>query len=283
MVLKTKRFTAAAAGLLLTAAAYGQVAAEAKKGIYYSATSVTDADAYTRQRCVLDLYVPPGAQGFATIVWFHEGDFGSGTRTVPSVFRGRGFAVAAPDYRLTPDVTCEQAIADAAQAVAYVLRNVEGLGGDPARVFVAGSRAGGYLAALIALDKSLLAACGLKDATVAGFVSINGTACTHPAVLRERGGEVVGRVIADTLAPVRHVRRDAPPVLLVTADHRIEESELYESNAYMWRMLRVAGHRNNRLCELQGYGCDDLDMFLALVPRFVEEQCKKLDDGEDRK
>ena len=192
-------------------------------------------------------------------------------------------AVAAPDYRLSPKATCEQAIADAAQAVAYVLRNIETLGGDPTRVFVAGSGAGGYLAGLVVLDTSLLAQCGVKDAKLAGLVSINGTACTHPTVLKQRGGEFVGRIVADQLSPMHHIRRDAPPILLVTADRRLEKSELYESNAYMWRMLQVVRHRTSRLCELQGYTCQDLDMSLPLVPRFVEEQCRKLAAAEDRK
>ena len=269
--------------MFLTTAVYGQDIGKVQKDIYYSATPAKDADAYTKERCVLDLYLPTGVKGFPTVVWFHEGDLSSGTRTIPEVFKNHGFAVAAPDYRLSPKVKCETAIADATQAVAYILRNIEGLGGDPARVFVAGSRTGGYLAGLIGLDKSLLAACGLEGAKLAGLVSINGTACTQPAILRERGGDVVGRVIADKLAPMYHVRRDAPAVLLATADHRIEKSELYESNAYMWRMLKVSKHQNCRLCELQGYGCDDLDMFLPLVPRFVEEQCKKLDDKGGKK
>ena len=224
--------------LLLAAPVQGQIAAgpsaaQIREAVYYSATPRKTADEYTRERCVLDLYLPAKVTGFPTVVWFHEGDLESGERAIPKVFRNRGLAVAAPDYRLSPKATCEQAIADAAQAVAYVLWHIEALGGDPTRVFVAGSGAGGYLAGLVVLDTSLLAQCGVKDAKLAGLVSINGTASTHPTVLKQRGGEFVGRIVADTLSPMHHIRRDAPPILLVTADRRLEKSELYESNVYM--------------------------------------------------
>jgi hypothetical protein len=268
---------------ILVATALGQVIGGSAPGsiraaISYSTTPPEEMRAHEKQRCVFDLYLPAGRPAFATLVWFHEGDFRSGTRTIPELLRTESFAVAAPDYRLVPTVTCEEAIQDAARAVACVFRTIESLGGDPGRIFLGGSGTGAYLAELIALDPSLLAGCGLADVSVAGLVAINGTACTHPAVVQERGGEAVGRIIADRFAPMHHVRRDAPPILLATADRRIETSELYESNAYMWRMLQVAGHRTSRICELQGYGRKDLDMFLPLVTRFVQTQCALLDD-----
>nr|MBP9874385.1 hypothetical protein [Haliscomenobacter sp.] len=41
------------------------------------------ADAYIRERCVLDLYVPTGEKGFPTVVWFHGGGLTGGNKSVP--------------------------------------------------------------------------------------------------------------------------------------------------------------------------------------------------------
>jgi hypothetical protein len=55
------------------------------------------------------------------------------------------------------------------------------------------------------------------------------------------------------MAPLYHVRRDAPPVLLITGDRERELLGRYEETAYFWRMLKVAGHTDVQLIELKGY------------------------------
>src|SRR3954468_5082928 len=37
-------------------------------------------DAYERERCKLDLYLPEGAKGFATVVWFYGGGMEGGEK-----------------------------------------------------------------------------------------------------------------------------------------------------------------------------------------------------------
>ena len=56
------------------------------------------------------------------------------------------------------------------------------------------------------------------------------------------------------MAPLFHVRNDAPPLLLITGDRELEMLGRYEENAYMMRMMKVAGHNKTRLMELDGYG-----------------------------
>jgi hypothetical protein len=55
------------------------------------------------------------------------------------------------------------------------------------------------------------------------------------------------------LAPLFHVRPDAPPLLMITGDRELEMLGRYEENAYMYRMMKVVGHAETRLMELDGY------------------------------
>lgn len=211
----------------------------------------TGADDYQRARCRLDLYRPADASGFATVVWFHGGGLVAGEKGVPEPLKGQGLAVAAVNYRLSPRARAPSYVEDAAAAVAWVFRNIGAAGGDPERIIVAGASAGAYLALLVGLDRRWLAARGVEADRIRGIVSLTGQAVTHFTVREERGGSGT-RPEVDDLAPLRHVRGDAPPILLVTGDRELELLGRYEENAFFRRMLLIAGHRDVELHELPG-------------------------------
>lgn len=60
--------------------------------------------------------------------------------------------------------------------------------------------------------------------------------------------------VINDMAPLYHVRPDAPPLLLITGDRELEMQGGYEENAYFLRMMKVAKHDKSRLYELDGYG-----------------------------
>ena len=60
--------------------------------------------------------------------------------------------------------------------------------------------------------------------------------------------------IIDNLAPLYHVRNDAPPLLMITGDRELELLGRYEENAFMMRMMKIAGHQDTRIMELDGFG-----------------------------
>ena len=125
----------------------------------------------------------------------------------------------------------------AAAAVAWTFRNMESFGGDPERVFVGGASAGGYLACMVTLDPRWLGAYQIDPNRIAGLISLSGQAITHFTVRAERG--IPGhQPLVDDLAPLFHVRSDAPPILLVTGDRELELLGRYEENAYFQRILR---------------------------------------------
>ena len=53
--------------------------------------------------------------------------------------------------------------------------------------------------------------------------------------------------------PLFYVRPDAPPLIIVSGDREMEMLGRYEENAYFWRMMKVAGHKNTYIYELDGY------------------------------
>jgi hypothetical protein len=61
----------------------------------------------------------------------------------------------------------------------------------------------------------------------------------------ERGIEGT-RPVVDDLAPLYHVRKDAPPLLLITGDRELEMLGRYEENAYLMRMMKVVGHPHTK-------------------------------------
>ncbi len=219
---------------------------------YYSKT-INQSDEYISQRCVLDIYYPENMEGFATIVWFHGGGLTGGSKEIPEELKGKGICVIGVNYRLYPKVKAPKYIEDAAAAVSWVFRNIANYGGDSSLIFISGHSAGGYLTSMIGLDKRWLGAHQIDANRIAGLIPFSGHAITHFTVREERG--IPGtQPIIDDLAPLYHVRPDAPPLLLITGDRELEMLGRYEENAYLMRMMKVAGHKETRIYELDGYG-----------------------------
>ncbi|MEM8668983.1 MAG: alpha/beta hydrolase [Planctomycetota bacterium] len=211
-----------------------------------------DLTEYMRERCKLDVYHPADKKAFSTIVWFHGGGLKAGKKSIPDPLKKQGIAVVAVNYRLHPQVTAPTYIEDAAAAVAWTFKNIERFGGSSDRIFVSGHSAGGYLTSMVGLDKRWLAKHDVNADRIAGLIPYSGHTITHFTVRDERG--ISGKQpIVDDLAPLFHVRKDAPPLLLITGDREKELLGRYEENAYLWRMMQVVEHPNCQIFELDGY------------------------------
>ncbi len=233
---------------------------------YREGDALTD---YMKERCRLDVYRPLDLKGFPTVVWFHGGGLTSGSRSIPSGLQGKGFAVVAAGYRLSPRVKSPAYIEDAAAAVAWTFRHIGQYGGDTNRIFVSGHSAGGYLASMVGLDQRWLAAEGIDANLIAGLVSYSGHAITHFTIRAERNIPEK-QPLVDDLAPLFHVRKDAPPLLLITGDRELELLGSYEESAYLWRMMKEVGHPSTRLHELEGFDHGQMaEPAHGLLVRFV--------------
>ena len=188
----------------------------------------------------LDLYLPtPGAPA-PVVVWLHGGSWVAGDKApVPGVLlglRGRGFAVASVNYRLTGLNSYPAQLHDVKGAVRWLRAHAGEYGLDPSRVYVVGFSAGGHLASLAALtsgDVSLEGDVGGnrdQSSAVAGVVLYAG-----PSDIGRLAGECTGCEVsaqfqalgcsfllcgdrARVASPLTYVRAGAPPFLLLHGD-----------------------------------------------------------------
>ena len=225
---------------------------ETIQNIPYYSDETNKSDNYIKERCVLDIYYPINTKNFPVVVWFHGGGLTGGEKEIPQSLKEKGFAVVGVNYRLSPKVKAPAYIEDAAAAVAWVFKNINNYGGDTTLIFVSGYSAGGYLTTMIGLDNKWLAVHGVDANNIAGLVSLSGQAITHFTIREERG--IPGtQPIIDEFAPLYHVRKEAPPLILITGDSELELLGRYEENAYLMRMMKISGHTKTKLYKLDGY------------------------------
>ena len=60
-------------------------------------------------------------------------------------------------------------------------------------------------------------------------------------------------MIVDEFAPIHHLGRNAPPILLITGDRELELYGRYEENAYFWRMIKKTGHPDVAIAEMKNH------------------------------
>lgn len=258
----------ALAFILIGNKSFARQDSERQNNIFYYPDSSKVKDAYIKSQCRLDVYYPKNTKDFATIVWFHGGGITGGGKEIPKELMNKGVAIIGVGYRLSPKVHAPAYIEDAAAAVAWVFNHIEQYGGNKKLIFVSGHSAGGYLGTMITLDKQYLNKYKIDANSIAGLIPFSGQAITHFTVRQEQGIKDVQPTI-DKYAPLYHVRADAPPMLLITGDREKELLGRYEENAYLNRMMKLAGHKLTRLYELQGY--DHGGMAFPAFPLLLRE------------
>jgi len=241
------------------------------KDISYYPVAETKNDAYKQSICTIDLYYPKDKIGFATIVWLHGGGLTAGEKEIPKQLTEQGFAVIGVGYRLSPKAKAPAYIEDAAAATAWIFQNIQKYGGNPNAIFISGHSAGAYLALMVAMDKKYLNKYGIDANRIAGVVSLSAQVITHFTIREERGIKNTQPII-DDLAPIYHVRKDLPPILLFTGDAEKELMGRYEENAFMYRTLLLNQAEGVQLCKMDGY--DHGNMPLACYPLMLKEISK---------
>lgn len=212
----------------------------------------SDVDPLVQKMCQVDVAYKAGCTNKPVIVWFHGGGLTGGKREVPSALLVHDFIVVEVEYRLSPKVTTDTILDDAAAAVAWSFDHAEQFGGSSSKIYLAGHSAGGYLVSMIGMDRSRLQKYKKEENQLAGIISYSGHSITHFETRHQQGMPPYQGLIDET-APLYHVRADAPALLLITGDREKELYGRYEETAYFWRMLKLAGHKDVTLYELQGY------------------------------
>ena len=223
-----------------------------EKSIHYYSDAINKSDKYIDSQCTLDIYYPKDSKNFATIVWFHGGGLTGGAKEIPNSLLEKGFAVVGVGYRLSPQVKAPAYIEDAAAAIAWAFQHIENYGGRSDLIFLSGHSAGGYLTMMVGLDKKYLAKYEIDANKIAGNIPFSGQTITHFTIRKEMGIKETQPLI-DEYAPLYLVRPDAPPLMLITGDPEMELLGRYEENAYMWRMMKLAGHERTKIYKLEGF------------------------------
>ena len=182
----------------------------------------------------LNLFLPAG-EGVKKpfVVFVHGGNWDAGDRNlevggadlynnIGRYLAARGIGAAIISYRLLPEVTWREQVADVATAVRWMGAHAKDYGGSSGCVFVMGHSAGAQLAARVVLDPEA------QSGAICGVIGVSGAAydLTDQATYAidddldwyaERFGGTAGWQQA--ASPIRFVRKDArlPPFLLLYA------------------------------------------------------------------
>ena len=233
-----RKITSSIIVLLLLVPAITLAQYKQENDILYTAST----DAYAQERCKLDVYYPTDREDAPVVVWFHGGGIEGGNKHIDSELKNSGLVVVAANYRLLPKANIDDILDDAAAAVAWTYKNIRKYGGSPHKIFVAGHSAGGYLLDMIGLDKKWLAKYGVDADSLAALVPFSGQCITHYNIRKQKG-----------IPPLQATIAGAPPIMIISGDRELELYGRYEELAYFWRMLKLVGHKDVTLYEMQGY------------------------------
>jgi acetyl esterase/lipase len=175
--------------------------------------------AHPRQR--LDIYrAPAGAERKPIVLFLYGGGWTSGDRAtyafVGAALARRGYTTVIPDYRLFPEVQFPAFLDDAAIAWRWVHTTLAGGCGSARPVIVVGHSAGAYIAAMLALDRSLASRGGAPLPQPAALIGLAGPYAFDPTTwpsTKEIFAPAAGR--ADTARPIAFARHGAPASLLL--------------------------------------------------------------------
>ncbi len=212
--------------------------------------------AYRNERCKLDLRIPDGKKNFPTLVWFHGGGLTSGKKYYPPCIDTTQIAIASVEYRLSGEkAKCPDYLYDAAAATVWVLKNIEKYGGSKDHIYVSGNSAGGYLTAMLALDKKYLQAFGSTPFQMAGFFPITGQMSTHFQILAERKAtEPETRdFLIDEYAPIYYAAKKTPEMVFYCGDALLDwPARAEENQLIVMRMKRVYGNQHVKFFSISG-------------------------------
>ncbi|MDB5817009.1 MAG: esterase [Rhizobacter sp.] len=194
-----------------------------------------------------DVYRPtsaPPAGGFPIAVFFYGGTWNSGDRAdykfLGEALASRGVLTYLADYRLYPEVRYPEFLRDNAAAVAYALKDAVARGGNPRRLFVIGHSAGGYDAAMLALDDRWLKAAGTSTRALAGWVGLAGPYDFYPIDNDDAKPVFFDPNYPPDSQPIAFARAGSPPTFLGAAKNDSVVNP-HRNTEQMAARLRAAG------------------------------------------
>ena len=159
-----------------TRAYFARDVVDVKEDVAYLATN--------NPRQELDLYLPRKVARFPVAVFVHGGYWIAQDKryfaAVTGLYGNIGFALARQgigvvviNYRLVPDVSFDDQLADVLASVAWTQAHIAEYGSDPERIVVGGHSAGGHMTALAAFQPDRLAKAGVDTKRIRGWFPLS--------------------------------------------------------------------------------------------------------------
>ena len=206
----------------------------------------------------LDIHLPKN-NIFPVLVYFHGGGLESGDKSEDKIFydymNKQGIAIVTANYRMYPHAKYPDFLTDAAEAVAWVFKNINSYG-KSSGIFIGGSSAGGYISQMLCFDESWLGKHNIKPNDISGFIHDAGQPTCHFNVLRERGMDT-RRVIIDDSSSLYHIvsNKKYPPMYIIVSDNDMENR--YEQTMLLISTLKHCGYEKNiELNVMHGTHCE---------------------------
>lgn len=252
--------------------------ADELKDIPYSENA--DADAYAQEMCRLDVY-NAGDKPKPVFVWFHGGGITGGDKKYfPDKLDAakNGFVLVSANYRLSPKIKAWQAIEDCAEAVAWIFKNIDKIGGDKSRVFIGGHSAGAYLSGMVGFAPKYLQKHGIKNTDLAGIILLSGQTTKHFRVRKDGNDERPSlQPVIDELSILGNAQNKIPPLCIVVGDRRLEWKCRVEENFLLEATVReLKSSPYTEIFELQGLNHGTVASALAPIATAFIKKCSTL-------
>jgi acetyl esterase/lipase len=219
------RFFVLAAATVAAVLSLGAVAVRAEGGArkpQYVYKTIGD------RTLMMDFDYPPewkASDKRPAIVFFFGGGWTKGTpgqfKPQAEYFAKRGIVCARADYRVRgkDGVTPDKCVEDALEAMSWVRRHAAELGVNPDRIAAAGGSAGGHLAACTFFIDPPTAGNGEKPVSPKPNLMVLYNPALNLASLPGKGNERfvegMSRESRERNSPLLHLRKDAPPTLVL--------------------------------------------------------------------
>lgn len=244
---------------------------------------------YSDNKDFLDIYMPEGNKDAPVIVYFHGGALLMGNKSwgkdIGNKVAESGIGLVSVNYRLSPGFQHPAHLQDAAAATAWVINNIQKYGGDPQKVYVAGHSAGAYLAALLAIDFSVLQAHNIVPSKIKGavlispFLYVEETAkdrIERDSVYKTIWGNDPENWLQASVTP--HILPDRNNILLIYADG--DEAWRKEQNKRFAKAMTEIGNLNVHTKEVPNRDhltllsniLDEDDRIVKLIGEFVTKE-----------
>jgi acetyl esterase/lipase len=171
-----------------------------------------------------DVYLPTSGRDWPVAVVVHGGAWVTNSKQVVDnigfAFASAGIATVCSNYRLFPGARHPDQTMDVVHAVDWAKRELPAYGADVSNFTLIGYSAGALPVALTALDPKYLAQVGREpNATLSRVVVMSGVYDVGDLPIVPRLVFTNRPAVWRDASPIRHARGDAPPFLIMRAEH----------------------------------------------------------------